>query len=153
MSVAKMCKLSDARVRARTLTRGNLFSFRRLQGIIVGMQVINAEGAILLQRVTWCDSFGTKLRGLMFRRSIADDEGLVLAESRSSIAATSIHMFFVPFDIAAIWLDDKYCVVHTVLAKSWHPYYASPVAARYVLEGPPALLQRVAVGEQLRFEE
>ena len=131
----------------------NLFSFIGLQGIIVGMKVINSRGEILLQRVTWCASFGTKLRGLMFRRSLADDEGLVLAESRSSIAATSIHMFFVPFDIAAIWLDDKYCVVHTVLAKAWHPYYASPVAARYVLEGPPALLQRVAVGEQLRFEE
>ncbi len=117
------------------------------------MQVINAQGEILLQRVKWCASFGTKLRGLMFRRSIADDEGLVLAESRSSIAATSIHMFFVPFDIAAIWLDDDARIVHTALAKAWHPYYASPRSARYVLEGPPALLGRVTVGEQLRFGE
>ena len=117
------------------------------------MKVITTQGEVVLQRIKWCDSFGTKLRGLMFRRSIADDEGLVLVENRSSIAATSIHMFFVPFDIAAIWLDDDRRVVHTALAKSWHPYYASPVAARYVLEGPPALLQRVAVGEQLRFEE
>ena len=84
----------------------NLFSFMRLQGIIVGREVITKVGEVLLQRVKWCASFGTKLCGLMFRRSIADDEGLVLAESRSSIAATSIHMFFVPFDIAAIWLDD-----------------------------------------------
>ena len=117
------------------------------------MQVINQNGQVLLQRVKWCASFGTKLRGLMFRRAIAPDEGLVLVEARSSIAATSIHMFFVPFDIAAIWLDDDRRVVHTALAKAWHPYYASPQAARYVLEGPPALLQRVAVGEQLQFEE
>jgi uncharacterized membrane protein (UPF0127 family) len=117
------------------------------------MRVINAQGETLLQQVKWCASFGSKLRGLMFRRAIAADEGLVLVESRSSIAATSIHMFFVPFDIAAIWLDDDRRVVHTALAKSWHPYYASPKAARYVLEGPPALLQRVAVGEQLQFEE
>ena len=124
-----------------------------LQGIIVGMKVVNVQGETLLQHVKWCASFGAKLRGLMFRRSIAADEGLVLAENRSSIAATSIHMFFVPFDIAAIWLDDDRRVVHTTLAKAWHPYYASPRSARYVLEGPPALLQRVAVGEQLRFEE
>jgi len=117
------------------------------------MKVINTQGETVLLQVKWCASFGSKLRGLMFRRSIAADEGLVLAESRSSIAATSIHMFFVPFDIAAIWLDDDRRVVHTALAKAWHPYYASPRAARYVLEGPPALLQRVTVGEQLQFEE
>jgi uncharacterized membrane protein (UPF0127 family) len=62
-------------------------------------------------------------------------------------------MFFVPFDIAAIWLDDELKIVHTALAKPWRPYYASPRPARYVLEGPPALLQRVTMGEQLRFEE
>lgn len=116
------------------------------------MQVINAQGEVLLKHVKWCATFGSKLRGLMFRRSIAADEGLVLVESRSSIAATSIHMFFVPFDIAAIWLDDERRIVHTALAKAWHPYYASPTAARYVLEGPPALLQRVTAGEPLRFE-
>ncbi len=117
------------------------------------MKVLDARGQVLLSRIKWCDSFGSKLRGLMFRRSIDPDEGLVLAEARSSIAATSIHMFFVPFDIAAIWLDDDFSVVHAVLAKAWHPYYASPRPARYVLEGPPDLLARVERGERLTFEE
>jgi uncharacterized membrane protein (UPF0127 family) len=117
------------------------------------VKVVNAQGQPLLQRVKWCATFGSKLRGLMFRRAIDPDEGLVLAETRSSIAATSIHMFFVPFDIAAIWLDENYQVVHTALAKAWHPYYASAKPARYVLEGPPALLNRVLIGETLRFEE
>ncbi len=117
------------------------------------MRVTNAREEPLLQRVKWCATFGSKLRGLMFRRAIDPDEGLVLAETRSSIAATSIHMFFVPFDIAAIWLDEDFHIVHKALARSWRPYYASPRAARYVLEGPPALLDRVAIGETLRFEE
>ncbi len=117
------------------------------------MKVRNAQGQMLLQRVTWCATFGSKLRGLMFRRAIAADEGLVLAETRSSIAATSIHMFFVPFDIAAVWLDENYRVVHKVLAKAWRPYYAAPQPAKYVLEGPPALLDRVTLGETLSFEE
>ena len=117
------------------------------------MKVSNPQGQILLQRVKWCATFGAKLRGLMFRRALGVDEGLVLAETRSSIAATSIHMFFVPFDIAAIWLDESYRVVHKVLAKSWRPYYASPQVARYVLEGPPVLLDRVMMGDVLHFEE
>ncbi len=117
------------------------------------MKVMNAQGQPLLNRVKWCATFGSKLRGLMFHRAIDPDEGLVLAETRSSIAATSIHMFFVPFDIATLWLDEDFRVVHKVLAKSWRPYYASPKSARYVLEGPPALLDRVTIGETLRFEE
>ena len=117
------------------------------------MKVMNVQGQPVLSRVTWCATFGSKLRGLMFRRSIAADEGLILAATRSSIAATSIHMFFVPFDIAAIWLDENYQVVHKVLAKAWRPYYAAPRPAKYVLEGPPALLDRITIGETLRFEE
>ncbi len=117
------------------------------------MKVMNTQGQLLLDRVKWCTTFGAKLRGLMFRRCLAVDEGLVLVETRSSIAATSIHMFFVPFDIAALWLDDNFQVVHKALAKSWRPYYASPKPARYVLEGPPALLECVSIGETLRFEE
>lgn len=117
------------------------------------MRAISSTGEVLLQRIKWCDTFGSKLRGLMFRRSIDPAEGLVLVETRSSIAATAIHMFFVPFDIAAIWLDDQFQVVHTALAIAWHPYYASPKAACYVLEASPELLQRVKIGEHLKFEK
>ncbi len=117
------------------------------------MRVLNSGNEVLLDRVKWCDSFGSKLLGLMVRRSIDPREGLVLVEARSSIAATSIHMFFVPFDIATIWLDDQFKVVHTVLAKTWRPYYASPIAARYVLEASPALLEKVKVGDTLKFEK
>lgn len=117
------------------------------------MRAFNSAGDVLLDQVKWCDTFGSKLRGLMFRRSIEPPEGLVLAETRSSIAATSIHMFFVPFDIAAIWLDDQFEIVHVALAKAWHPYYASPKPARYVLEASPEFLQRVKIGDRLKFED
>lgn len=114
-------------------------------------QVLNQQGEVLLAQAKWCDSLLSRFRGLMLRRTLAPDEGLVLVESRASIAATSIHMFFVNFDIAAIWLDDQQRIVHKALARRWRPYYASPQPARYVLEGPPALLDRVDVGEQLTF--
>lgn len=117
------------------------------------VRVVNARNETLLSRARWCDTFGSRLRGLMLRRPLSPLEGLILVESRASVAATSIHMFFVGFDIAAIWLDDDRRVVHKMLARSWRPYYASPRPARYVVESLPTLLDRVAVGEILNFEE
>ena len=117
------------------------------------VKVLDAQHRTLLAHVLWCDTFALRLRGLTFRRSLSEDEGLILVESRASIAATSIHMFFVAFDIAAVWLDDERRVVHTTRARAWRPYYAPPKPARYVLEGPPVLLERIAVGDILRFEE
>ncbi|HLF28980.1 MAG TPA: DUF192 domain-containing protein [Anaerolineae bacterium] len=117
------------------------------------VKVLNAQNETLLMRVKWCDTFASRLRGLSLRRPLAPDEGLLLVEPRAGIAATSIHMFFVNFAIAAIWLDNDRRVVHTALAQPWRPYYGSPQPARYVLEAPPELLKRVAVGDSLRFEE
>jgi uncharacterized membrane protein (UPF0127 family) len=117
------------------------------------VKVTNARNEVLLSRVKWCDTFASRLRGLTFRGRLAPDEGLILVEARAGIASTSIHMFFVRFDIAAVWLNDDRRAVHTALARAGRPYYASPIPARYVLEGPPALLDRVAVGDRLNFEE
>jgi uncharacterized membrane protein (UPF0127 family) len=117
------------------------------------VKVLDARGEPLLARAKWCPSFMSRLRGLTFRRSLAPDEGLILAERRASVVATSIHMFFVNFAIAAVWLDDERRVVHKTLARPWRPFYASPRPARYVLEGPPALLERIAVGDILSFKE
>jgi len=117
------------------------------------VRVVNSRNETLLARAKWCDSFASRLRGLTFRRTLAPDEGLVLVEARAGTASTSIHMFFVRFDIAAIWLSEERRVVHKVLARAWHPYYASPVPARYVLEGSPSLLERVSAGEELKFME
>ena len=116
-------------------------------------RVVNQRGDLLLARAKWCQSFGSRLRGLMFRPGLAADEGLILVQPRASIAASSLHMLFMNFAIAAIWLDDAGQVVHTALARPWRLYYASPRPARYVLEAPPALLDRVAVGDRLKFEE
>jgi len=117
------------------------------------VKVLNARDELLLSRVRWCASFASRLRGLTFRRALAPDEGLILVERRAAVAATSIHMFFVSFAIAAVWLDDERRVVHKTLARPWRPFYASPRPARYVLEGPPALLERIAVGDILSFKE
>ena len=60
-------------------------------------------------------------------------------------------MFLVFFPIAVIWLDRNGRVVDARLGRPFRPLYVPCAPARDVLEGPPALLERVHVGDQLRF--
>ena len=101
----------------------------------------------LLGRVRLCDSFLCRLRGLTFRRHLGEDEGLLLVGHRESRTDTAIHMFFVFFPIAAVWLNGEGCVVDAKLASPFRPIYVPQAPAKDVLEGPPSLLERVQVGE------
>lgn len=105
----------------------------------------------LLARAHWCHSFASKLRGFTFRRHLAEDEGLVLVESSDSRVTTSIHMLFVFFDLAVIWVNNEGQVVDTILARPWRPSYLPQAPARYVIEGHPRLLDEVAVGDSIEF--
>jgi uncharacterized membrane protein (UPF0127 family) len=106
----------------------------------------------LLGRVRRCATFLCRLRGLTFRRALGEDEGLLLVGKRLSRADAAIHMLFVFFPIAAVWLDAEGRVVDTALARPFGPFYAPSAPARDVLEGPPELLARVARGDRLCFE-
>lgn len=110
------------------------------------------RGTTLPVRVRRCVSFLCRLRGLTFRRSLPPEEALLLVGGRESRAEAAIHMFFVFFPIAAIWLDRSGRVVDAVLARPFRPFYAPCAPARYVLEGPPELLDMVTVGDRLEFE-
>jgi uncharacterized membrane protein (UPF0127 family) len=111
-----------------------------------------SDGRVVVARVQWCESFGCKFCGLMFRRQIPADEGLLLVEPRPSRMGVSIHMFFMFFPIAAIWLDSAFVVVDCRLARPWRPFYAPRAPARYVLEADPALLGQITIGDTMIFE-
>ena len=114
--------------------------------------VLDKNGRFLIQKAKWCDSFGSKLRGFTFRRELGAGDGLVLVEKKDSKLATSIHMLFVSFDLAVIWVNDAGEIVDTVLAKPWKLSYAPQSPARYVIEGHPDLLQQVQIGDQIVFQ-
>ena len=107
---------------------------------------------MLIQSARWCSSRLCRLRGLQFRRRLHPGEALILVKDKDSIANTSIHMFFVFFPIAAIWINKKGKVTSAQLAKPWRPYYASPEPASYVLETSPDFLDKIAVGDEVVFE-
>jgi uncharacterized membrane protein (UPF0127 family) len=100
----------------------------------------------------YCDSFLGRLRGLMFRSSLAPEQGLLLVESRESRIDTAIHMLFVFMDLAIIWINSEKVVVDTILARSWRPAYAPRQPARYILEIHPDRLGEFKIGDHLEFQ-
>ncbi len=108
-------------------------------------------GQVLVGRVRWCESKLCRLRGFMFRRRLHREEALLLVHPKEGILASSIHMLFVFTSLAALWINEGGLVTSAQLAKPWRLYYASPEPARYVLEGTPDLLRRIAVGDTVRI--
>jgi uncharacterized membrane protein (UPF0127 family) len=106
---------------------------------------------VLIDSARWCESRFCRLRGLQFSKALRAGEGLLLVMSKDSVVETSIHMFFVFFPIAAVWINSQGKITHTQLAKPWHPYYASPTPARYVLETSLDFLNKVTIGDEVDF--
>ena len=101
----------------------------------------------------YCDTFLTQLRGLSFRSTLARDEGLVLVGRLDSRVDSSIHMFFVPFDLSVIWINSAMQVVDKVLAKPWRPAYFSKQPARYALEIHPERWGDFEIGDGVEFKD
>jgi uncharacterized membrane protein (UPF0127 family) len=116
------------------------------------VDVINREsGEVLLRSARWCASRWSRLVGLQFHRPLEPGEAIILAKKNDSVASSSIHMFFVFFPIAAVWIDGEGRVTSAQLAKPWRPFYASPEPARFVLETTPDFLSRIKVGDFVDF--
>lgn len=114
----------------------------------------NAEtGAVVLGRARWCASFFCHFKGLMLVPRLPADQGLLFVTHAEGRSHTAIHMFFMRFRIAVVWLDASGTVVDKTLAKPWRPMYAPQSPAQYYIEANPDLLDRVQVGDRLRFDE
>ncbi len=109
------------------------------------------QGLTLVLRVRQADSFFTRLRGLTFRRRLDEGEGLLLVGRSESRAEAAIHMFFVFFSIGVLWLDRENRVVDKAVARPFRPFYAPQAPAIGVLECQPEVLDRVDVGDRIRF--
>ena len=89
-----------------------------------------------------------RLRGLMFRRSLRDGEGLWIAH------CSSIHMMFVPFPLDAVFLDRELRVVK--VARSVRPWIGLAVGGRGshgVIEVASGAAASVLPGHQVEFRE
>jgi len=100
----------------------------------------------LATEVETADSFLSRARGLMFRRSIPDDYALVFEFDEA--ASRDVHMVFVPFPLDVLWLRDD--EVQRVKRLSPWTGLAKAEADRLV-ELPAGSADRVEVGDDVRL--
>lgn len=114
----------------------------------------NAQtGEMILPRVNLAIGFWDHFKGLQLVRHLPEEQGLLFVTNYEGRTHTAIHMFFMFFDIAVIWMDATGKVVDKKLAKAWRPAYAPAAPAKFFLEANVSLLDRVQVGDMLRFDE
>jgi uncharacterized membrane protein (UPF0127 family) len=113
------------------------------------MLVNEATGQVLARQVRLCDTFGRRLRGLMFRRALAPDEVYLFRWKRPSRAEATLHSLFCFFPFAVLWLDEGQRVVDRRLVRPFSPVVAPCCAAAAFVEGAPDLLDRVSTGDRI----
>jgi uncharacterized membrane protein (UPF0127 family) len=118
------------------------------------VQIINETLPFKVQLLAgYCRSFLCRLRGLMFRRNIPEDWGLVLVQSSDSIVNSAIHMVGVPFDLGVVWINSEMIVVDRAIVKQWVGLKSPSRPAMYVLEMQPKHLEKFQIGDKLRFDD
>jgi len=100
-----------------------------------------------------CDSFFSRLRGLMFTSELPADGGILLADKAESRSNSAIHMFFMGYDITVLWLDKNRVIVDKAQAKRWRPFYMPKQPAQYVVELHRDRYDDYVIGEKMSWEE
>ena len=106
----------------------------------------SGDSRVIASDLEFADSFLSQARGLMFRRSLADDSALVFRFDGA--AKRDVHMLFVPFAIDAIWLVDNE-VQATKRLKPW--LGIGRESADTLIEVPAGAADDVAVGDTVEI--
>ncbi len=99
------------------------------------------------------DSFWSRFRGLMFRRSFEEGEALLFEFHRPR--KFRIHTFFVFFSIDLIYLDQDWKVID--VKKNLPPWrtYNPDVEGRFLVELPGGVVEGsgVEIGDELKLRD
>lgn len=106
--------------------------------------VINNSAVI--KNIKRADTFKTRLIGLLDRKSIDPDEGLLL------MRCTSIHCFFMKFTIDAVYLSKDMVVLYKETVKPWKIGKIVKNCA-HVLELHEGASKNISVGDIIVFSE
>ena len=98
----------------------------------------------------YSDFFG-KFKGLMFQRTFTSADTIIFDQKTDSKIDSAIHMLFMNFQIAVIWVNSEMEVVDIRLAKPWSLAYFPMKPARYVIETTLNYLEEYHIGDRLEF--
>ena len=100
-----------------------------------------------------CKDFISRLKGLMGKRELKEDKGIILVQKSDSRMDSAIHMVAVFMDLGIVWINSQMIIVDKVVAKSWRPFYMSSQPAMYTLEVHPDRINEFAIHDKVTFHE
>jgi uncharacterized membrane protein (UPF0127 family) len=116
------------------------------------IRVINKTSPLRKElKVKLCDRFLCRLAGLMFRRPLDEEEGIVFVNKRENRVDSAVHMLFMRMDLTIVWLDSKLNVVDKAMAKKWGMSFFPKQPASYVLELSTARFSEFHIGDVIEF--
>ena len=104
-------------------------------------------------KVKICNSFVSRFKGLMFDKTIARGEGILLIQASESRMNSAIHMYFMNFDIAVFWLDKDFSVIDKKIAHKWKSILMPSKPAKYIFETHPDNLNKFHLGETIQISK
>lgn len=104
------------------------------------------QNGMELCSVQVADSFGTRLKGLMFKKNLPEKSGLLIRN------CSSIHTCFMRFPIDVLYLDKDYELLHAETVPPWRVGTIVP-HTRHVLELPQGAKKNYIVGYQIQLIE
>lgn len=108
--------------------------------------VVTLNGRAVIPSAQIADSFFTRFAGLMFRKSIPEDYGLIISP------CNQIHMFNMRFAIDVIYLTREGEVVH--IDRGIKPWRVGKTVrqAFFVIEVPEGACEKQGIAEGCRLE-
>lgn len=109
------------------------------------IKLISKENEVVLENVVIADSFFSRLKGLMGKNTIKDDEGLLIRP------CNSIHTFFMKFNLDIAFIDKNFIVLE--IYRDLAPNKLSKIykKSKFVIESKTGSLYKLKKGEQIQI--
>lgn len=99
-----------------------------------------------------CSSFWAKFRGLMLQKEIAPYAAIIFRDPSESRINAAIHMLFMNFDIAVIWVNHQNRVADVQLARAWRLFYMPASPACITIETNSSRFGDFTIGDEISIE-
>jgi len=113
--------------------------------------VLKYKGSVIAKNIEFAGSLASKIKGMMFRKSIPDDYAMIFTFERP--ASIDVHMLFVFFPLDIIFLDKDKKISGYARLKPWLGYKAMK-NIMYIIEMKAGTIEKysISIGAQMELK-